>query len=250
MTMTDKENFAKLHVPGKPLVLYNIWDAGSAAAVEKAGAKALATGSKPVAGANGSEDGEHLPFERAVDNARAIVANVSVPVSVDMETGYGESVEAVGERAKQMMSVGVVGANIEDQLLGENDLRSMDEQSARLSAAVEAGLFVNARTDLFIQTPAGEHDQSLAELALERGRAFSGAGASCLFVPFLTDEKLIAEICEKSDLPVNLLKIPGCPSIARLAELGVARVSYGGGVWAAMMKHLEEQASEVFKSLD
>ncbi|VAW00441.1 Probable carboxyvinyl-carboxyphosphonate phosphorylmutase, partial [hydrothermal vent metagenome] len=120
MTVDNVKRFAELHIPEDPLILYNIWDAGSAIAVEAAGAKALATGSRPVAGANGSEDGEHLPFSRALDNARAIVSNVSVPVSIDMETGYGDSPEEVGCSAAQMASVGVVGANIEDQILGEN----------------------------------------------------------------------------------------------------------------------------------
>jgi len=246
MSMDDKQRFAQLHIPGDPLMIYNIWDAGSAAAVEAAGAKALATGSHPVAGANGSEDGEQLPFSRALDNARAIISNVSVPVSIDMETGYGNSPEEVGRSAKQMASLGVVGANIEDQILGENALRPIDDQVARLSAAVEAGLFVNARTDVFIQTPPQDHDENLVGQALERCHAYSDAGAGSFFAPFLTDEKLIAMLCERAELPVNILMTGSCPPPSRLAELGVARISYGGGVWVNIMKHLEEQAAEVF----
>lgn len=246
MTVDNVKRFAELHIPEDPLILYNIWDAGSAIAVEAAGAKALATGSRPVAGANGSEDGEHLPFSRALDNARAIVSNVSVPVSIDMETGYGDSPEEVGCSAAQMASVGVVGANIEDQILGENALRSIGDQVARVSAAAEAGLFINARTDLFIQNPVEHHDEELVAQALERCEAFSDAGAGSFFAPFLIDEKLIAMLCEKAKLPVNILMIDSCPSIRRLAEIGVARISYGGGAWVNIMKYLEQQAAAVF----
>ncbi|MEO9468508.1 isocitrate lyase/phosphoenolpyruvate mutase family protein [Parasphingorhabdus sp.] len=239
--------FAKLHQPGRPLILYNIWDAGSAKIVAGAGARAVATGSLSVAGAQGYEDGEALPFDVAVTNAKHITSVVDIPVSIDLETGYGEQSDDVEANARSMKDIGVAGLNIEDQDLNSGGLRDIDEQATRLAAAASTGIFVNARTDLFIQTPLPEHDQALVRLALERGKAFADAGARSLFVPFVRDEQLIATLCEKSELPVNIMMMPDSPEILRLAELGVARISYGPGPWRAAMASFEEQAKRIFQ---
>ncbi len=247
--MTDMiKKFAELHQPGKPLVLYNIWDAGSAQVAVRAGAKAVATGSLSVAGAQGFEDGEKLPFDFALTNATHIVHAVDVPVSIDLETGYGDDARTVGTNARLMKEAGVAGLNLEDQDLSNGGLRDVAAQAQRIKAAADSGLFINARTDLFIQTPADAHDDALAEKALERCAAYADAGAGSFFIPFAADEKLIGSICEKANLPVNIMMMPDSPSPSRLAELGVARISHGPGPWMAAMAAFEAEALKIFQS--
>lgn len=240
--MLDKtETFASLHQPGDPLILFNVWDAGSAVAVVKAGAKALATGSWGVAGAHGLADQEKLSLELAVANAARIVAVTHLPVSVDLEAGYHDPRAS----AQAMVDVGVVGINLEDRIIGQSGLYSMAEQCKRIAAAAATGVFVNARTDLFIKAPVASHGPALVQQALERATAYAQAGARCFFAPFLVDAALIAELCAAAPLPVNILVRAGCPSHAEMARLGVGRISHGHGPWAAAMDWLEAQARTV-----
>jgi 2-methylisocitrate lyase-like PEP mutase family enzyme len=237
--MTTKlDTFAALHQPHAPLILFNVWDAGSACAVAEAGAKAIATGSFAVAGAQGFSDGEQLPLTQAIAIASSIVNATELPVTVDLETGYGD----VTKSSRAIADVGAVGINLEDRILGGTGLLSIEAQSERIAAAVATGLFVNARTDLFIQTSAAEHTDALVEQALERAHAYAAAGARSLFAPFLVDAKLIAALCGSSPLPVNIMVRPGGPTNTELAALGVARISYGPGPWLAAMASLQEQA--------
>lgn len=245
--MTDMmKQFADLHQSGKPLILYNIWDAGSAQVAVRAGAKAVATGSLSVAGAQGFDDGEKLPFDFALTNARHIVSAVDVPVSIDLETGYGNDVRAIGANAQLLKDAGVAGLNLEDQDLSAGGLRTVSAQADRIKAAAETGLFINARTDMFIQTPIPDHDDALAQKALERCKAYADEGAGSFFIPFANDEKLIGDICEKAKVPINVMIMPDSPSISRLAELGVARISYGPGPWMAAMLAFEAEARKIF----
>lgn len=245
--MTDKiEEFAKLHVPGKPLLLYNIWDAGSAVVVAAAGAKAIATGSYGVAEANGLKDGETVPTDLALANARRIVGAVDLPVTLDFEAGYGATADEVGRSVAAAAATGIVGINMEDKRAGTREMVDTPEQVARLRAAADSGLFVNARCDLFIVTPKEAHDAALADAALERARAYAQAGARGIFFPFVRDEGLIARLCEGSPLPVNILIGEGVPDHRALANLGVARISHGHGPWAAAMAWLQREAEAVF----
>ncbi len=245
--MTGKtELFAAFHVPGNPLTLYNIWDAGSAIAVEKAGASALATGSWGVAAAHGYKDGEDFPLELAIANLRHIVRVTELPVTIDLESGYGDTPDAVGRTVQTAADAGAAGINLEDKDPKTRELYSVSEAAARIAAAAATGLFINARTDLFILTPPDRHDQGLADTVLDRARAYAEAGANGLFVPYLIDEKLIAYVCERSPLPVNILTHPDGPRHDRLAELGVARISHGHGPWAAAMDWLTAQARAVY----
>jgi 2-methylisocitrate lyase-like PEP mutase family enzyme len=247
--MTDIMNsFAGLHVPGDPLILYNIWDAGSAAAVAKAGAKAIATGSWGVAGAHGFKDGETFPLDKVLTNLREIVAVTDLPVTIDMEAGYGETPADVTRAVTRAADAGAVGINLEDKDPATRELFATDIAAARIAAAAASGVFVNARADLFILTPPAEHSRDVADTLLERARAYADAGAGGLFVPYLTDEALIAYVCEAAPLPVNILIHPDGPRHARLAELGVARISHGHGPWAAAMDWLTEQARVIYTS--
>lgn len=238
--------FAALHVPGDPVVIYNVWDAGSAVAVARAGARAIATGSWGVAGAHGLSDGEGLPLDLVLANTARIVAVAGdLPVSIDLETGYGD----VAASARAVVAAGAVGINLEDRVIGEAGLVAVDEQCRRIAAAVDAGLFVNARCDLFIKAPRESHDGVLVDEALARARAYADAGAGSFFAPFLHDGGLIGELCAASPLPVNILVGGDCPSHAELARLGVARISHGQGPWAAVMGWLEAQARAAIGSV-
>jgi 2-methylisocitrate lyase-like PEP mutase family enzyme len=248
--MTDKtETFAALHVPGNPLLLYNIWDAGSTIAVVKAGAKAIATGSWGVAGAHGIGDGEKLPLDIAINTLAEVVAVTDLPVSIDMEAGYGLDPAGVGASVRRAVDAGAVGINLEDKDPVTRALFSTQEASARIAAAAATGMFVNARADLFILTPPADHDAAKVDVLIERAKAYADAGARGLFAPFLQDTALIERLCAGSPLPVNILMRPGCPDHKTLARLGVARISHGHGPWAAAMDWLEEQARTTFAVL-
>jgi 2-methylisocitrate lyase-like PEP mutase family enzyme len=242
--------FAALHVAGDPLILFNIWDAGSSVAVAKAGAKAIATGSWGVAGAHGIGDGEKLPLDIALSTLAEIVAVTDLPVSIDMEAGYGADAASVGASVQRAVDAGAVGINLEDKDPVTRTLFTTADASARITAAAATGVFVNARADLFILTPPADHDAAKVDALIERAKAYADAGARGLFAPFLQDPALIERLCKASPLPVNILMRPGCPDHQTLASLGVARISHGHGPWAAAMDWLEGQARATFQVLD
>ncbi len=236
--------FASQHVPGKPLVLYNIWDAGGAVALEKAGAKAIATGSMSVAAAQGYPDGEQIPLDFLLRIAQRIVAATALPVSVDFEGAYASDPDQVAGNVARLIETGAVGINFEDQIVGTKDLYPMGEQAERIKAARAAAnassvpLFINARTDLFLKAgPEGDHGALISE-ALERARAYADAGADGFFVPMLSDPGLIAEVCAQSPLPVNVMSRIGATSTSSLATFGVARQSFGPAPYFKAMKDL------------
>src|SRR5690242_2095447 len=251
-TMADQrhkaERFRALHIPGKPLVLFNIWDAGSAKAVAAAGATAIATGSWSVADANGFADGEHVPLALAIDNLRRIVGATDLPVTVDLESGYGDAPEAVGSTVRRAIEAGAVGCNLEDSFPADGTLREMGHQVARLRRARQAAeaakirFFINARTDVFFQRPAEQHDDGMVVETIERAHAYADAGADGLFAPGLADIALIARLAQASPLPLNIMVGDTTPPLRTLAEHGVARVSHGPGPYLMAMKALEEAA--------
>lgn len=234
--------FRALHVVGRPLVLYNVWDAGSAAAVARAGAAAIATGSWSVAAAQGYDDGERLPFEQAVATLERIVATVDLPVSIDLEAGYGGSPAGVAASVRAVAEAGALGLNIEDGVAG-GGIRPPDEQAARIGAArgADAAMFINARIDLFLRSEAGAHAELFDE-ALARANAYAEAGADGIFLPGLADRALIERFCGASPRPVNIMAAPGSPSREELAALGVARISHGPFPYRAAMAALEAEA--------
>ena len=241
-------SFRSLHVPGKPVILFNVWDPGSAKAVVDAGARALATGSWSVAAAHGYANGEQLPFDLALENARRIVSTTDLPVTFDIESGYGADAAAVGRTISRAIETGVVACNIEDSYPESGKLRPMAEQVARLRsvrAATEKGLdsfFINARTDVFFQAPAAEHNREMLKMAIDRARAYANVGATGIFVPGLIDQALIAELVSSTSLPINIMIGEGSPTIASLANAGVARVSHGPGPYRLAMNALATAA--------
>ncbi|GAA4257909.1 isocitrate lyase/phosphoenolpyruvate mutase family protein [Azospirillum formosense] len=242
------ERLRQLHGTGKPLVLPNAWDVGSAVVFAAAGCPALATSSAGIAFAAGFPDGERMPRDAMLAAVGRIAARVAVPVSADMEAGYGATPEDVADTVRGVIAAGAVGINIEDGLDG-GGLRDPADMLARLRAARMAAdaagvpLFLNARTDVFWQR-IGPEDQRLA-LAVERLRAYRDAGADGLFVPGRMDLPTIRGLAAATDLPLNVLGGAGMPPIPELASAGVARVTVGSGPMRAAMGVVRAIAEEL-----
>jgi len=239
------ETFAALHVPGDPVILYNIWDVGSAFAVIAAGAKALATGSHPVADANGWPDGQQVPLDFAFANAKRIVDSVEVPVTVDFEGAYSTDPAQGGANVARLKETGAVGCNFEDQVIGGEGVHPLDLQVKRIAAireAVGSDFYINARTDLFLKTQT--YDDALVDQVVKRGKAFADAGASGFFVPRLSDAKQIERVVREVPLPLNVIAFPGAPDKKIWADAGVARISHGPFPHRALMAKLTEMARE------
>ena len=230
--------FRSLHHSASPLALANAWDIASARIVEAAGAPAVATTSAGVAWALGVADGNHLERARAVDTVARVVAAVRVPVSADIESGFGATPAEVGETVRQVLAAGAIGVNIEDAHTEPGAaLRPAAEQAERIAAARAAAdredvpLFINARIDTYL-LGVGEESGRLTE-TLARAAAYLAAGADGIFVPGVTDPVVVAALTERIEAPVNILVGPGGPSLTDLSKLGVARVSLGSSVAAA-----------------
>lgn len=223
MTQHLAESFAALHRAGDPLLLPNAWDAASAAVIADAGARAIATTSAGVAWSLGVADGADLGPERAAAAVARIVAAVDVPVSADIEAGYG----AVDETVTAVLQAGAVGVNIED------GMSPPQEQAERLAAARAAAdrlgvpLWINARTDVYL-AGIGPAEGRLQEVA-RRAELYAEAGASSLFVPGLIDLEAIAELAA-GPLPVTVMAWAGAPSVADFTAAGVVRISLGAGI--------------------
>jgi methylisocitrate lyase len=242
--MRKADLFRGLHVPGKPLILFNVWDAGSAKAVANAGAKAIATSSWSVADANGFADGENIPLTLAIANLRRIVAVTDLPVTVDLESGYGVTPEEVGGNIALAIEAGAVGCNLEDSFPASGALREIDDQCARIrharqiADATRIAFFLNARTDVFFQNPTGRDEEEMLQEAIERARAYAEAGADGLFAPGLQEIASIGRLAEASSLPLNIMVSDITPSARMLAGHGVARISHGPRPYLLAMQSL------------
>lgn len=221
---TDAERLLSLHEASDLLTVVNVWDAVSAATVAaEPGTTALATASHSIAATFGYDDGENIPLDLHLEMIARIVAVSPVPVSADLEAGYGD----VGETVRRAIGVGVVGANIEDQL------KPLDEAVRGVEAAMRAGeaegirFVLNARTDAFVRGRDRSPEENLAD-AVTRGRAYLDAGAPVVFVPGLLDEHQVTTLVDAfGPQRLTMIGVPGSLPLARLQELGVARVSYG-----------------------
>lgn len=250
-TQSEKAaQFKALHVPGNPIILFNIWDAGSAKAVENSGAKALATGSAPVAMANGYPDGEQISLDDALGVVSRILRITELPLTMDLEGGYSPSPAGVEKSIGRAMTAGVIGFNFEDQVVGDKILYSIEDQVERLKAARVAadanGVkgFVNARTDIFLKAKPDAHTEKMVDEAIERAKAYEQTGADGFFAPGMVNQSQIARLIENVNLPVNMIVLPHTPDQATFAKLGAARVSYGPTPYRRMIAWLEDQASD------
>ncbi len=228
----------ELHAPAhRPLVLCNVWDAASARIVEDAGFAAVATSSAGVAYSLGYADGERLPPREMFAAVERIVSAVKVPVTADVEAGYGD----LKATLQALRDAGAAGLNLED--MEDGRLVPLEEQAGRVSAARAAGLVVNARIDIYL-AQVGDAG-SRFDRTVERMRAFAAAGADCVFVPGVRDETTIAALVNAANVPLNVLAVAGVPPIARLRQLGVGRVSTGSGPMRATMALVAKIASEL-----
>jgi 2-methylisocitrate lyase-like PEP mutase family enzyme len=242
--------FQALHTNDPVLVLANAWDVASARVVADTGAPAVATTSAGIAWTLGYPDGDAVDVDRALDLTARIAAAVDVPVTADIESGFGADAAGVGRTVRRVLAAGVVGINIEDAAPGgDAPLRPATEQAERLAAARaaadEAGieLYINARTDTYLRS-VGDPAGRLAE-TLDRARAYLEAGASGVFVPGITEPATVAKLVEGIAGPVNILVGPGAPSVPELGKLGVARASTGSSVAAAAYAVARQAAIEL-----
>jgi 2-methylisocitrate lyase-like PEP mutase family enzyme len=243
MTSTSKKAalLRSLHVPGDPLILTNVWDAATARAVAAApGVRALATASHAVAAAHGAGDGEGLTADQALAAAGIIAGSVDLPVSVDFERGYAPDAAGVEANVRRLIEAGAAGLNLEDSR-ADDTMRPLPEQLERIGAVISAGdaagvpLALNARVDALNR---GESfDQ-----AVERANAYLAAGATSAFVLGLADDELVSRAVAEIDGPLAVIAWAGYLPIARLADLGVARVSVGPGAQALTLTHLAAAA--------
>jgi 2-methylisocitrate lyase-like PEP mutase family enzyme len=242
--MTDRiAAFRSLHVPGQPLVLPNVWDAGSAHIVVAAGAPVVATTSAGVSWSLGRPDGGGTSRDEALAHLNRIVRAVEVPVTADIESGFETTARDVADTITAVGAIGAVGVNIEDAAVdGDGPLRDVDEQCERLAAARKAAgdtLFINARVDTFLSGVGG-----LAETVV-RASAYVAAGADGIFVPGVADPAVIAELVNTIAVPLNVMVGPGSPTVSALAGLGVARVSTGSALAQAAFALVRRAATEV-----
>jgi 2-methylisocitrate lyase-like PEP mutase family enzyme len=237
--MSKTDLFRSLHhFPDQPLLLPNIWDVGGAKLVESLGAKAVATTSAGVAWSLGYPDGNRLPIQRQARLAADIVKAVSVPVSIDIEAGYSDDPSIVGENLKAVLDAGINGINIEDGADPPALLASKIESIKSVAASMNVDVFINARTDVFLQNLVP--DERKLEETLARAAIYRSAGADGLFVPALAESSQIAHITAGTDLPVNVLAWPGLPKVSDLAKVGVRRLSAGSGISQVIWKHFAE----------
>jgi 2-methylisocitrate lyase-like PEP mutase family enzyme len=234
-----------LHHAPEILTLVNVWDVASAQVVaEMPETKALATASHAIAAAFGYEDGERIPPELMIDAVGRIALATSLPVTADLESGYGDP----GEIVRRAIGVGVVGANIEDRM--RPHIESVENVAEVVKAAEQEGVrfVLNARTDaLLARDAAGQGWDEAVEDAIERGRAYLDAGAACVFVPGAVDEATALRLVEGiGHLKVSVLGTPGGPTAARYERLGIARISYGPWPQRVALAALQQSALSLY----
>jgi 2-methylisocitrate lyase-like PEP mutase family enzyme len=246
------ETFHGLHRKGDPLVLFNAWDVATAKAIAKT-SPAVATSSGAVASALGCADGENAPFDIVTGLVSRMTAAVSVPVSIDLEAGYGDTPDIAAKSAARILEAGAIGINIEDGLsAGKRQLVSPEQHAAKIKAVRDTAqkfgihLFINARTDPFL-LKFGPPDECLNEAA-RRAKVYADAGADGIFVPGLTDLALIEKFVQRTPLPVNIMVTQGNPEIPDLARVGVRRVSLGPWPMMAAMRVIGQAAAAVAAS--
>ena len=242
--------FRAMHTGEAPLLLANVWDVASARIVEYAGLPAIATTSAGIAFSLGYPDGQKISTGEMFGAIRRIAGAVNVPVTADVEAGYGFRPEDAGQTAANVIEAGAIGMNFEDAT-GDSShpLTDLPLQTDRIKAIMEAAaklavpLVLNARTDVYllqIGEPAKRYDEALRRLA-----AYREAGADCVFVPGVRDAETIKRIVTDLKCPVNVLAVPGSPGVSELVQLGVKRISLGSGPMRAAMGLLRRVAEEV-----
>jgi 2-methylisocitrate lyase-like PEP mutase family enzyme len=243
--MNDFEIFSQLHYNAKPLVIGNAWDVASAKTYEENGFKAVATSSAAIADSLGYQDGQNMPFDLLVENAARIRRNISVPLSVDMERGYADTIPGILENIDRLCEAGVAGINIEDSMAGRK-LRSTESFQKIVSAVANhlsrknKQLFINVRTDtVLLKIP------DAVEETMHRAKAYEAAGANGIFVPFIYNINDIKKVVAATSLPVHVLSMKELPDFNALAEAGVKRISMGSWVYRAMKRWMHQTIAAI-----
>jgi len=246
------EAFRAMHFAAAPLVLVNAWDAASARIIEELGFPAVATTSAGIAFSRGFPDGQRIHRDEMMEAVAQIVDSVSVPVTADAEAGYGDSPDSAAETARRVIQAGAVGMNFEDATGDTN--RPLEDLSLqverihmirRVSEQMGVPLVLNARTDVYllqVGDPATRYDETLKRLL-----AYRDAGADCVFAPGVRDAQTIGRLVKDLACPLNVLAVPGSPSVSQLNALGVKRISLGSGPMRAAMGLLRKLTGEVRK---
>jgi 2-methylisocitrate lyase-like PEP mutase family enzyme len=254
MQKEDADLFLRYHHGEDILVLLNSWDVGSSRVVEASGFKAIATTSMGIAASLGYPDCQVIPLSEMLRVIRGIVNAVRVPVTVDMEAGYGKNVDEIIDAVRAVIATGIVGINIEDSiglspvLIDETEFCERLAAIRALSESLDFHLVINARTDAFYTTTASPKEK-LAE-SIRRGNKYREAGADCIFVQPVWDKETIGTLVREIDAPINILANPGNaggvpPSVRELQDLGVARLSLGSGVMKATLALIRNVADEL-----
>src|SRR6478736_2443670 len=241
-TQNKATTLLQLHQAPDLLTVVNVWDVISAKVVaDVEGTTALATASHSTAATYGYEDGEQIPVDLMLEMAGRIAAATDLPVTADLEGGYGDPAGTV----RRAIGLGVVGANIEDQMRPVAEAAANVKRIMKVAEEEGVDFVLNARTDAFVRGRDRDQGEVLAD-AIERGKAFLDAGAPVVFVPaVLTEEQVSALVDAFGPQRLTMIGIPGNPSLARLQELGVARVSYGPMSQNVALTALQELVEDV-----
>jgi 2-methylisocitrate lyase-like PEP mutase family enzyme len=231
--MNDYEKFYQLHHQSQPLLVANAWNAKSALLIEKAGFDAIATSSGAIADSLGYKDGENIPFAELLYIIKRIKATTTIPLSVDMESGYTKDLSVLNEHIQQLIDTGVAGINLEDSQ-GEELYLSKLSSIKNYLLKTNQQLFINARTDGFLQKMDNPLDNTI-----RRAKLYKDAGADGLFVTGVQDEEIIKAIVASTTLPVNVVGVSQLTSIKLLANWGVKRISMAGILYNAAYKKLD-----------
>jgi len=240
-------NFKKLHTQPDLLILGNVWDANSAKIAQEAGFKALGSSSHAIANAMGYEDGEQITVDELLFIVERIVKAVDIPVSVDFESGYSDNPDKVAQNVKRLADLGVVGINLEDgqvkngkRILGDAELLQQKIQAIK---AETKEIFINARTDSYTT----KHKSPLEE-AINRAKIYTNAGADGLFVPLIESVDDIESLLKQTSLPLNVFLTENLPSVERLTELGVKRLSHGAKIYEWLVQQNTTLFKDFFKN--
>ncbi|WP_343302664.1 isocitrate lyase/phosphoenolpyruvate mutase family protein [Chitinophaga niabensis] len=237
--MTNYEKFHQLHHQSTPLILANVWNVKSAQIAEKSGFAAIATSSGAIAESLGYRDGEQIPFAELLYIIQRINATTSIPLSVDLERGYSDDPAILNDNIQKLIDSGVAGINLEDAQGEEIYLKKLNHIKNYL-VKTNQQLFINARTDAFLQKlPAP------LKTTLIRAELYREAGADGLFVPGVQEAETIKEITSYTTLPVNVVGVPKIASIAELTDYGVKRISMAVLLYKATYRHMEKLAQEI-----
>ena len=246
------EQFRKMHHGPRMLVLANAWDVVSARILEECGHPAIATSSAAVAFSLGYPDGQCISRGEMLDVVGRIARAVRVPVTADLEAGYGTTPKDMADTTKEAIKAGAIGMNLEDSADDENSLVDLPLQVEKIHAIHETAkslgvaFVLNARTDVYLNSIGPEATRF--ERIVERLRAYGDAGADCLFAPGLCDKETISKLVKALDAPLNILTTPQCPSLTELEKMGVARVSAGSTVMRAALRVVERIGKEILES--